>query len=232
MEYQPDHLKITAWAEEDRPREKLLQKGKSALSDAELIAILIATGSGKETAVDLAKKILNSVGNNLLELSKLNIKELTNHKGIGEAKAISIMAALELGRRTLKSEVLEKPIINSSTKAYNYIQAHLSSLAHEEFMVLFLNQKAKLICHEIISKGGMTATVVDMRLLLRKAIEHKAVSLVLAHNHPSGNLKPSDADIKLTNKIKESFSLLDISLFDHLIIGENGFYSFAEDGRL
>lgn len=233
MQYnEQKHLTITEWAEQDRPREKLMLFGKSALSDAELLAILINTGSGKETAVDLAKKILNAASNNLLELSKLSVNDLMKHKGIGEAKAITIVAALELGRRRQKSEALDKPMIKGSENAYKYIQAHLADLGHEEFMVLFLKNNGKLICHEMLSKGSMVATTVDIRIVLKRALELQAISVILAHNHPSGVLKPSMEDKKLTAKIKEGLKLLDIHLLDHLIIGENNYYSFSDEGEL
>ncbi len=223
---------IKQWAEDDRPREKLMLKGKAALSDAELVAILISSGNDEESAVSLAKRILEGADNNLLELSKLTVNDLKKYKGIGEAKAISIIAAMELGRRRQRSSALEKPIIQTSQKAYDYIQASLSDLAHEEFVVLYLNRGLKIISHETLSRGGVSGTVADIKIILKSAIEKLAAYIIVAHNHPSGNLKPSQQDIDLTRKLKAACSTMEIGLNDHLIIGQNAYYSFSDEGML
>ena len=223
---------IKQWAEDDRPREKLMLKGKAALSDAELIAILISSGNDEESAVSLSKKILEGSNNNLIELSKLNVSELKKYRGIGEAKALSIIAAMELGRRRQRSTALEKPIIQNSQKAYDYIQASLSDLAHEEFVVLYLSKSLKIITHDTLSRGGTSGTVADIKIILKSALEKLAAYIIVAHNHPSGNLKPSTQDIEMTRKLKEACSIMDIKLNDHLIIGENAYYSFSDQGML
>jgi DNA repair protein RadC len=226
------NLGIKQWAEEDRPREKLLLKGRTALSDAELIAILISSGNDEESAVDLSKRILDASHNNLLELSKLSVNDLKKFRGIGEAKALSIIAALELGKRRQRSSAMEKPIILSSAKAFDYIQASLSDLAHEEFVVLYLNKALKVITHDTLSRGGISGTVADIKIILKSAIEKLATYIIVAHNHPSGNLKPSHQDIELTKKLQEGCKLVDIILNDHLIIGDNEYYSFADHGMM
>jgi len=223
---------IKQWAEDDRPREKLMLKGKAALSDAELIAILISSGNDEESAVALARRILEGTKNNLLELSKMNVTDLKKYRGIGEAKAISIIAALELGRRRQRSEVLEKPVIKNSQHAYDYIQASLADLPHEEFLVLYLSRSLKVISHDTLSRGGIHGTVADLKLILKAAIEKLASYIIVAHNHPSGNLKPSAQDIELTKKLKVSCDLIDIKLNDHLIIGQNSYYSFSDEGMI
>jgi DNA repair protein RadC len=223
---------IKQWAEDDRPREKLILKGKSALSDAELIAILISSGNDKESAVSLSQRILEGSENNLLELSKLHLNDLKKYRGIGEAKALSIIAAMELGRRRQRSSALEKPTISSSTQAYDYIQASLSDLAHEEFTVLYLTKALKVISQEALSRGGISGTVADIKMILKPAIEKLSSAIIVAHNHPSGNIQPSHADITLTKQLKEAFKLIDVNLNDHLIIGANTYYSFADHGML
>lgn len=223
---------IKQWAEDDRPREKLMLKGKAALSDAELIAILISSGNDEESAVSLSQRILEGSQNNLLELSKLNVNELKKFRGIGEAKALSIIAAMELGRRRQRSTAMEKPVIQSSAKAYDYIQASLSDLAHEEFVVLYLNRALKVIAHETLSRGGIAGTVADIKIIMKSALEKLAAFIIVAHNHPSGNLKPSTQDIELTRKLKAACGTMEIGLNDHLIIGENAYYSFADEGML
>ena len=223
---------IKQWAEDDRPREKLMLKGKAALSDAELIAILISSGNDEESAVSLSKRILEGSNNNLIELSKLSASELKKYRGIGEAKALSIIAAMELGRRRQRSTALEKPIIQNSQKAYDYIQASLSDLAHEEFVVLYLSKSLKIITHDTLSRGGTSGTVADIKIILKSALEKLAAYIIVAHNHPSGNLKPSTQDIEMTRKLKEACSIMDIKLNDHLIIGENAYYSFSDQGML
>jgi DNA repair protein RadC len=226
------NLNIKAWAEEDRPREKLLLKGKSALSNAELIAILIGSGNSKESAVDLSKRILNSVGNNLNELGKLSVNDLEKFKGIGEAKAISIIAAMELGRRRQSSEVAEKAPIKSSRDGYNFALQHLADLPYEAFLVMYTNRANKIIHHQILSQGGVSGTVVDIRLILKIAIEKLASGIFVAHNHPSGKLTPSPADEKITKQLHEAARLMDIILLDHIIVGDNAYYSFSDEGKL
>lgn len=225
-------LTIKKWASEDRPREKLLQKGKMSLTDAELIAILIGSGSRKESAVDLSKRILSSNKNNLSQLGKLSVQQLMHFKGIGEAKAITIIAAMELGRRRRTEEALELVKITSSNSVFELMQPIIGELAHEEFWILYLNNANKIIDQFQISKGGITGTLVDVRITLRKALEIGAVSLILAHNHPSGNLNPSEADKQLTTKLKTASESLDIKILDHLIVTEKSYFSFADEGLL
>ncbi|HEY0030395.1 MAG TPA: DNA repair protein RadC [Bacteroidia bacterium] len=225
-------LNIKAWAEEDRPREKLLAKGRHTLTEAELIAILIGSGSRNETAVELSKKILASVGNNLNDLGKLNVKELSRFKGIGEAKAISVMAAMELGRRRKEAEPAKRDKIITSQDAYDIMKPVMIDLPHEEFWVLILNRANQVIKKEMISRGGVTGTVVDTKIIFKVAIENYGCSLLICHNHPSGNKKPSEADIRITNSIKEAGKLMEIPLLDHLIVTDDGFYSFADEGML
>ncbi|MCB0756562.1 MAG: DNA repair protein RadC [Flavobacteriales bacterium] len=221
---------IRSWAEDDRPREKLLLKGKSALSDAELIAILIGSGNTEETAVDLSKRILQSLNNNLSELGKLTVKDLMQFKGIGEAKAISIIAALELGRRRKDAEPEKRIKITDSRSAFDTIYPHLGDLNHEEFWVIFLNRANAVIGKQNISKGGVSGTVVDPKVVFKMAVQFPASGIILAHNHPSGNLKPSQADHQLTRKLKEAGKALDIPVLDHLIIGERDYFSFVDEG--
>lgn len=221
---------IRSWAEDDRPREKLLLKGKSALSDAELIAILIGSGSAEETAVDLSKRILQSLNNQLSELAKLSVKDLMKFKGIGEAKAISIIAALELGRRRKDSEPEKRVKITDSQTAFDTIYPHLGDLNHEEFWVIFLNRANQVIGKQNVSKGGVSGTVVDPKVVFKMAVQFPASAIILAHNHPSGNLKPSQADHQLTRKLKEAGKSLDIPVLDHLIIGDRSYLSFVDEG--
>lgn len=223
---------IKNWAADDRPREKLLQKGKVSLSDAELLAILIGSGSRNETAVDLCKKILSGASNSLAELGKLSISQLTDYKGIGEAKAITIIAAMELGRRRRTEEALEKKKISSSTSVFELMQPVIGELPHEEFWIIYLNNSNKVIDQLQLSKGGITGTLVDVRLALRKAIEVGATAIILSHNHPSGNLNPSSADKQLTQKLKAAGESLDIKILDHIIVTENSYFSFADEGLL
>jgi DNA repair protein RadC len=223
---------IKQWAEDDRPREKLMLKGKAALSDAELVAILISSGNNEESAVSLSQRILEGVQNNLLELSKLSVNDLKKYKGIGEAKALSIIAAMELGRRRQRGTAMEKPIIRTSTHAYDYIQASLSDLAHEEFMVLYLSKSLKVISHDTLSRGGVSGTVADIKIILKSALEKLASYIIVAHNHPSGNIKPSHQDIEMTKKLKTACDIVEIKLYDHLIIGDNSYYSFSDEGML
>ncbi|MCU0339456.1 MAG: DNA repair protein RadC [Spirosomaceae bacterium] len=223
---------ILSWAEEDRPREKLLLKGRSALTDAELIAILIGSGTVDLTAVDLAKIILQKAGNNLNELAKLSIKDLMKIKGIGEAKAISIAAALELGRRRKSEEPVKKPRITCSKDAYEQIRPYLQDLPHEEFWLLLLTRANDVIRPVQISQGGVSGTVADPKMIFKAAVEHLASAIILVHNHPSGNLRPSEADRDLTRRLKEAGRLLEIPVLDHLIFTDAGFYSFADEGIL
>jgi DNA repair protein RadC len=223
------HFPITNWSEDDRPREKLMLKGKSVLSDAELIAILIGSGSRNESAVALSKRILNSV-DNLNSLGKLSLSQLTNFKGIGEAKAITIIAALELGRRRRAEDAVDLVKITSSKIVFEIMQPIIGELPHEEFWVLFLNNSNKVISKTQLSKGGITGTLVDVRLVFKLALEAGATALVLCHNHPSGTLIPSDADKQITKKIKSAGDSLDVKVLDHLIITETKYYSFADEG--
>jgi DNA repair protein RadC len=225
-----NNFSIKHWAEDDKPREKLMFKGKAALSDAELIAILIGSGSRNESAVQLSKKILASVDNNLNALGKLSIKQLMEFKGIGEAKAITIIAALELGRRRRAEETVELKKITSSKAVFEIMQPIIGELPHEEFWILFLNNSNKVIYKTQLSKGGITGTVVDIRLVFKMALEQNATSIILTHNHPSGKLQASDADIQITKKLKLAGQQLDIAILDHIIITENGFYSFQDEG--
>ena len=225
-------MKILNWAEEDRPREKLLLKGRAALSDAELIAILIGSGTVSMSAVELSKIILSSADNNLNSLAKLTIKDLEKFKGIGEAKAIAIIAALELGKRRKESELPQKVKITCSQDIFNEIQPHLIDIPHEEFWIILLNRANQVIKKIQISSGGITGTIVDVRLIFKTAIENFSNSMILAHNHPSGSLKPSKADIDLTKKIKSAGEIMDITVLDHLIITEKEYYSFADEGTL
>jgi DNA repair protein RadC len=227
-----DYRRILSWAEEDRPREKLMLKGKAALSDAELIAILIGSGTRELSAVDLSKIILQSVGNNLNELAKLSVNDLMKFKGIGDAKAISIVSALELGRRRKESEAIKRHKITCSADAYDAIRPHLLDLSHEQFWILLLNRANEVIRPIQISVGGVAGTVADPKLIFKAAIEHLASAIILVHNHPSGNLTPSQADKDLTKKVTESGRLLDTPVLDHLIFGDNGYYSFADNGMM
>lgn len=225
-----DNFSIKNWAEDDKPREKLMLKGKGALSDAELVAILIGSGSRNESAVSLSKRILASVNNNLNALGKLSLKQLIEFKGIGEAKAITIAAALELGRRRREEESLELQKITSSKAVFEMMQPIIGELPHEEFWVLYLNNSNKVIYKSQLSKGGITGTVVDVRLLFKTALEHNATSIILTHNHPSGKLEASDADKEITKKLKLAGEQLDIRILDHIIITETGYLSFQDEG--
>lgn len=227
-----ERFTIKSWALDDRPREKLLAKGKQVLSDAELIAILIGSGNRKESAVGLSKRILQSVDGNINELAKLSVEKLITFNGIGEAKAVSIITGLELGKRRQLESILEKPKISSSKEVFNLMQPIIGDLEHEEFWVLFMNNSNKVLAKTQISKGGLTATVVDVRLLFKKAIELVSVGMIVCHNHPSGKLLPSNADKQITQKIKEAGVTLDIKLLDHLIITQKAYFSFADEGVL
>lgn len=223
---------IKYWAEDDKPREKLMLKGKSVLSDAELIAILIGSGSRNESAVELSKRILISTDNNLNALGKVSLKQLTTFKGIGEAKAITIIAALELGRRRRSEDALELTKVTSSKSVFEIMQPIIGELPHEEFWVLYLNNSNKVVYKTQISKGGITGTVVDTRIIYKIALEHNATSVILTHNHPSGVLLASDADKQITKKLKEAGKYLDILVLDHIIVTEKSYFSFADEGIL
>ena len=226
------NFSIKNWSEDDKPREKLMLKGKSVLSDAELIAILIGSGSRNESAVELSKRILASVDNNLNTLGKLSITKLMEFKGIGEAKAISIVAAMELGRRRREEETKELTKITSSTEVFMMMQPLIGELPHEEFWVLYLNNANKVIHKAQLSKGGITGTVVDNRMIFKIAFEQNATAIILVHNHPSGKLEPSDADISITKQLKLAGRQLSVPIQDHIIISENGHYSFADKSIL
>jgi DNA repair protein RadC len=223
---------IKLWAEDDRPREKLLLKGKSVLSDAELVAILLRSGNQSQSAVDLAKSILNAVSNNLIELSKCTVKELLSFRGIGEAKALSIIAAMELGRRRRGAKVLEKEKIGNSCDVFEIFYSILEDCKYENFWILLLNRANKIISKAQISDGGVSGTVADPKKIFKISLEQNASSIILCHNHPSGNIKPSDADLKLTKKIRNAGEFLDIHVLDHIIIGEEKYFSFADEGLI
>jgi DNA repair protein RadC len=225
-------LKITEWAVEDRPREKLILKGTASLSDAELLGILISSGTKDKSAVDLGRELLGIVNNNLNSLGKLTISDLKKLNGIGPARAVTIAAALELGRRRKLAEIPEVPQIKCSKDVADIFQPLLSDLAHEEFWILYLNRSNKVIDRLKLSQGGISGTVTDVRMAMKRAIECLASGIIVCHNHPSGNLNPSESDSRITQKIKEAGNLMDIQLLDHLIISDKDYYSFADNGLL
>lgn len=225
-------LSIKDWAIENRPREKLMSRGIGSLTNAELLAILIRSGNRDETAVDVAMKILEQVNQNLNELGKQSIHDLKKQKGIGEAKALSIVAALELGRRRKIEDVLDKQKITSSNDVYKLFQPLLGDLLNEEFWVLFLNRANKIIENERISIGGVAGTVIDVKIILKSAIEKLASSIILCHNHPSGNIQPSESDVSITKKLLEAGKVMDIEVLDHIIIADSQYFSFADEGRI
>lgn len=225
-------LSIKEWAVEDRPREKMLAKGIRSLSEAELIAILIGSGNLEESAVEVSRRIMASVNNNLNELGKKNINDLQKFKGIGPAKAITIAAAMELGRRRKESEPDEKPKVVTSSDAAMIFKPLLSDLPHEEFWVLLLNRNNLLIDKMLVSQGGLSGTIIDVRIILKMALDKLACSIILCHNHPSGNLVPSEADKEITKKIKEAGKHMDIPVLDHLIIANDAYFSFADEGLI
>lgn len=229
MQNKPTSFSIKNWSDDDKPREKLVQKGRLVLSDAELIAILIGSGSRAESAVELSKRILASVDNNLNELGRLSIKQLMTFKGIGEAKAVSIAAALEVGRRRRGEDAAKIDKIGSSQDVYHLLQPILGDLEHEEFWILFLNNSNKVLHKAQLSKGGITGTLVDVRLVMKQTLELGAVAIILVHNHPSGTLRPSAADKQITQKIKTASETLDVKVLDHLIITQKSYYSFADE---
>jgi len=225
-------ITIKSWAEEDRPREKLAIQGRRSLSDAELIAILIGSGSTHESAVELSKRILHKCENDLNHLGKLGIQELSKFKGIGEAKAVSIIAAMELGRRRKESERKQHLLVRSSKDVYEYIRPQFADLNHEEFWIMLLSRANKITSRHLISKGGQAGTVADPKIIFNIALQHHAASIILSHNHPSGNLRPSQADIDLTRKLKAAGVFLDMPVLDHLIVADSGFFSFTDEGLI
>jgi DNA repair protein RadC len=226
------HISIKALAEDDRPREKLLATGRHALSDAELLAIILGSGSRNETAVDLARRMLADYNNNINELAKAGVNELKKYKGVGLAKSVNIAAAFEIGRRRNDSPAIERTKITSSSIAYQILRRRLSDLPHEEFWVLLLNRANQVIREEYLSKGGISGTVVDIRLICRSAIEHSASGVVIGHNHPSGQVLPSEQDKSITKKLSEALKLLEIALLDHIIVGDQKYYSFSDEGQI
>jgi DNA repair protein RadC len=229
---QAKNYSIKSWAESDRPREKLLSKTPIHLTDSELLAILINQGTKEKNVVELAKELLHTVENNLNELGKLEIHDLLKIKGIGKVKAVVILAALELGRRRHNTGALEKSVVRDSHQVAGYLRVKLQDLSREVFAVIFLNQANRVNHFEVVSEGGITGTVADPRLILKKALDSHAVSIILCHNHPSGNLKPSKADEELTIKIREAARFFDIKVIDHIIVSHDGFFSFADEGLL
>ncbi|GAB2696758.1 DNA repair protein RadC [Hymenobacter frigidus] len=228
----PGALGIKSWAEEDRPREKLQAKGRAALSDAELVAILLGSGTVKLSAVDVAKLMLQGVNNDLNALARESVKQLCRHPGIGEAKAIAVVAALELGRRRKEVDAASRTTITCSRDIYNLIRPNLMDLPHEEFWVILLNRANVVMRKTAISRGGVAGTVADPKMIFKEALEQLASSIILVHNHPSGNRSPSAADIQLTKKLKEAGNFLDLPILDHLIYSDQGYYSFADEGML
>lgn len=227
-----DLLLLRSWAEEDKPREKMILRGQAALTDTELLALLVNSGTPGEDVIVITKRILASVQNDLVALSRLNVKELMKFRGIGQAKAVTIAAALELGRRRRESEAGKKPLISTSKQAYEYLAPSLADLPHEEFWILLLNRANKVLRKYPVGTGGLTGTVADQRIIFKKALDEGACGIILAHNHPSGNLKPSQADIQLTRRMKEAGTIMDIPILDHIIISDTGYYSFADEGNL
>ncbi|MBT2619728.1 DNA repair protein RadC [Chryseobacterium sp. ISL-6] len=223
-------MSIKFLAEDDRPREKFLQKGKDSLSDSELLAIVMGSGSRDETALELARKILSTVNNNWHDLSLLSIKDLMKFKGVGEVKALSIATSLEIGRRRGRQEISEKPIISNSHDAYVIFKNHLSDLRTEEFWAIFLNQSNKVVQISQLTQGGISQSIVDVRILFKTALDNFSTGIVIAHNHPSGSLKPSREDLDVTKKIKDAGKFLNIQLLDHLIITQNAYFSFSDEG--
>ena len=226
------YLTVKEWAAEDRPREKLMARGPKALSDAELLAIMLGSGTRNLSVVELSRKILESSRNSLHELGQRGVPELMKLKGVGEAKAMIIVAALELGRRRGSSTIPERPQITSSRHVFDLMYAHFADLPHEEFWVLLLNRANKLIRKDRVSQGGLTATVTDIRIILKLALDHQASSLVLCHNHPSGNLQASNADIDITAQITKGANIFDIYVVDHLIFASTNYYSFTDNGLI
>lgn len=230
---QYEKLTIKELSAEDRPREKMINKGIASLSEAELLAIILGSGSRKESAVELAQRILAAYNNSISQLGKAGIDELKNtFHGVGDAKAVTIVAAMELGRRRQLEKPLDRPTIKSSNDAYQLLRPTIGDLPHEEFWIIMLSKANKIITRYNVSKGGLSATIIDVRLILKRALECHASSMIISHNHPSGSLEPSDADIKITKKIKEAGAIMDIPVLDHIIVTDNGYFSFADDGLL
>ena len=227
-----NNFPINKWAEEDRPREKLALKGRASLTNAEILAIIIGSGTKSLTAVALSKQVLDHYQNDLKRLSKASVKDLKRFKGIGEARAISIVAALELGRRSQLTNIIDKPKLSSSQDAYNCLRGTMADLDHEVFKIILLNRANRVIKIEVISVGGVSGTVVDPKVIFKKAIEVQASSIILAHNHPSGNLKPSQADLSITKRLVKAGETMDIRVLDHIIVSEKGYYSFADENKL
>lgn len=225
-------LTITQLSVDDRPREKMMMHGARALSNAELLAILIGSGNTEETAIELSQRILNATGNSLHQLGKYELKDLIAYKGIGEAKAITILAAMELGRRRREEDVVERPLLNASNKAYEYMKQRISDLPHEEFWAILLNRAGRVIDTVMVSKGGTASTTVETKIILKAAIQSLASAIILCHNHPSGTCRPSHEDENVTRNVKEAARLMDISVVDHIIVCDNNYYSFADNGML
>ena len=226
------NIPIRLWAEDDRPREKLQMKGKRALSNAELIAILIGTGTKEHTAVELSKRILKASGGTLKELSRLSVADLMKNKGIGEAKAVSLIAALELANRSGSEQGLTRKKVSSSRDVYTFFKPLLQDSSYEEFWIMLLNRGNKIINSICISQGGLSGTVADPKKIFKTGLEQYAASVILCHNHPSGNIKPSESDIRLTQKLKKAGSFLDLPVIDHIILGDDSYFSFADEGLL
>lgn len=225
-------MAIKFLAEDDRPREKFLLKGINSLSDSELLAIILRSGSREETAIELSRKILNSVNHSWHQLSLLSVKDLMKFKGVGEVKAIAVATALEIGRRRAAQEVPEKSLIASSKDGYQILRKYLSDLRTEEFWAIFLNQSNRVLHVTQLTQGGINQSIVDVRILFKTALDHYATAVIIAHNHPSGNLKPSKEDLEITRRIKEAGKMLNIQLLDHLIITQNSYFSLSDDGLL
>lgn len=226
------NLTIKSWAEDDRPREKLLLKGRKSLSDAELVAILLGSGSREKSAVELAQEILSFSSNNLNKFGKCSFRDLIKFKGIGEAKAVTILAALELGRRRKEVELPKKLKIKKSKDIYDYLFPVFEELKHEEFYVLLVNRAIEIIHTEQISKGGLSGTIADGKIIFKIALDHYASSIIMCHNHPSGQLQPSNADVVLTNKMIDFGKMIDLPVLDHIIFTDNGYFSFADEGLM
>lgn len=229
---EPTFFPIRQWAEDDRPREKLLLKGRSALSDAELLAILLGSGSSSETALDLSKRLLSTVGNNLARLGKLSPRQLMEFRGIGEAKAVTIVAALEIGQRRKAEVSPDSEKVTSSLSVFEIMRPIIGDLPHEEFWIIYLNNSNRIITKVQLSKGGITGTLVDVRLVFKNGVQCGATSIILCHNHPSGGLTASEADRQITRKLKAAGDHLDIRVIDHLIITEASYFSFSDEGLL
>lgn len=225
-------MAIKFLAEDDRPREKFLLKGINSLSDSELLAIILRSGSREETAIELARKILNSVNNSWHQLSLLSVKDLMKFKGVGEVKAIAVATALEIGRRRAAQEIPEKSLITSSNDGYQILRKYLSDLRTEEFWAIFMNQSNRVLHFSQLTQGGINQSIVDIRILFKTALDHYATAIIIAHNHPSGSLKPSQEDLEITQRIREAGKMLNIQLLDHLIITQNSYFSFSDDGLL